>query len=80
MCRNCHKIYDYGHISINLDGELVMNDEITNFDLDFQVRQNEYLKVRITLLFIIIIFLKIINTIDLCENLLNDFCSIYQNY
>ena len=21
-----------------------MNDEITNFDLDFQVRQNEYLK------------------------------------
>jgi predicted restriction endonuclease len=44
MCRNCHKIYDYGHISIDLGGELVVNDEIINFDLDFQLRKNEYLK------------------------------------
>ena len=42
MCRNCHKLYDYGDLSINPNGILVESNDISYFDIDFNLKLEEY--------------------------------------
>ena len=57
MCRNCHKIYDIGDITID-EGILIKNDFIKSYDFKDNFNFEEYEKVIFILNFIKIIFLN----------------------
>ncbi len=43
MCRNCHKIYDKGDIGV-FNGRLFKSNLLGNYDLDFNFKEEEYLR------------------------------------
>ena len=44
MCRNCHKIYDYGDIGINPVGELKQNLIISELNLNLDISNKNYFR------------------------------------